>query len=46
LKTKRCRVCTAKELVHFREIVFSVKVLKEGNKGSIKVIDFIFIILE
>jgi hypothetical protein len=43
---KDAKFVFAKVLVRFKEIVFSIKVLKEENIGSIKVIDFIFMISE
>jgi hypothetical protein len=45
-KPKVPKFVLQKILVHSRENVFSVKVLIERNKGSIKVIKFIFIISE
>jgi hypothetical protein len=43
-KPKVPKFVLQKILVHSRENVFSVKVLIERNKGSIKVIKFIFIL--
>jgi hypothetical protein len=42
-KPKDPKFVLQKILVHSRENVFSIKVLIERNKGSIKVIEFIFI---